>query len=110
MPLSADITTMDTMMNTMMNTTMDAPVGTPNESKKADKAMDSFLQRLAPNNLEPLWSKMSAMVPPSPNPSAVPAMWKYQEMLAHLELAAKLVPTEQAERRVLMLVNPSMGE
>lgn len=72
--------------------------------------MNSFLQGPAPNYLEPLLLKMSAMVPPSPHPSAVPAMWKYQEMVPHLELAVKLVPTEQAERRVLILVNPKMGE
>ncbi|KFH48135.1 hypothetical protein ACRE_010570 [Hapsidospora chrysogenum ATCC 11550] len=72
--------------------------------------MNSFLQGPAPNHLEHVWLKMSAMVPPSPHPSAVPAMWRHLEMVPHLELAAKLVPTEQAERRVLILVNPNMGE
>jgi gentisate 1,2-dioxygenase len=37
-------------------------------------------------------------------------MWKYQDMLPDLQTAARLVPEEQAERRVLMLVNPKMGE
>ncbi|KAK7222406.1 hypothetical protein V2G26_010409 [Clonostachys chloroleuca] len=78
------------------------------ESGKAPKAMDTFLQALLAKNLEPLWSKMNAMVPPTPNPTAEPALWKYEEMLPHLHLAAKLVPEEDAERRVLMLVNPKM--
>jgi gentisate 1,2-dioxygenase len=76
---------------------------------ESDK-MKTFLNGLPSKNLEPLWSKMSAMVPASPNPSAVPAIWKYQDMLPDLRTAAKLVPEEQAERRVLMLVNPEMGE
>lgn len=84
-PLSADIKTMDTMINT----TMDAPMGRPNERNKADEAMDSFLQGLAPNNLEPLWSKMSAMVPPSPNPS---------DGARHVEIPGDAVPSEAGGR------------
>ncbi|KAM0408669.1 hypothetical protein ACHAPD_011660 [Fusarium lateritium] len=70
--------------------------------------MKQYLSELPSQNLEPLWSQMSMMVPPSPNPTAKPHMWKYKEALPHLETAAKLVPEEKAERRVLMLVNPSM--
>jgi gentisate 1,2-dioxygenase len=70
--------------------------------------MKQYLGELPSKNLEPLWSQMSMMVPPSPNPTAKPHIWKYKEALPHLETAAKLVPEEKAERRVLMLVNPSM--
>lgn len=77
---------------------------------KPGSEMDTFLSGLPSKNLEPLWSKMGAMVPPSPNPEAVPAIWKYEQMLPHLQSAARLVPEEQAERRVLMLVNPNMGK
>ncbi|KAF0635649.1 unnamed protein product [Fusarium graminearum] len=70
--------------------------------------MKQYLSELPSKNLEPLWSQMSMMVPPSPNPTAKPHMWTYKEALPHLETAAKLVPEEKAERRVLMLVNPSM--
>ncbi|EXK81525.1 gentisate 1,2-dioxygenase [Fusarium oxysporum f. sp. raphani 54005] len=70
--------------------------------------MKQYLSELPSKNLEPLWSQMSMMVPPTPNPTAKPHMWTYREALPHLETAAKLVPEEKAERRVLMLVNPSM--
>lgn len=70
--------------------------------------MKSYLSALPAQNLDPLWSQMNMMVPPTPNPTAKPHMWKYQEALPHLETAARLVPEEKAERRVLMLVNPSM--
>lgn len=81
------------------------------ESSHLDRSsMDEFLETLPSHNLEPLWSKMSAMVPQMPNPTAVPALWKYSEMYPRLQQAAKLVSEEQAERRVLMLVNPTMSE
>ncbi|XXH01802.1 hypothetical protein Hte_008163 [Hypoxylon texense] len=49
------------------------------------------------------------MVPPKPNPKAVPYIWKCVESLPLLMKAAEIVPAEEAERRVLMLVNPSKG-
>jgi gentisate 1,2-dioxygenase len=73
-----------------------------------ENVMEQYLAGLPAKNLEPLWNRMNAMVPPNPNPTARPYMWKYSTALPDLEEAAKLVPEEQAERRVLMLVNPSM--
>lgn len=76
---------------------------------EADKStMDQYLAGLPSKNFEPLWSRMNAMVPPTPNPVARPHLWKYSSSLPDLETAAKLVPEEQAERRVLMLVNPGL--
>jgi gentisate 1,2-dioxygenase len=77
-------------------------------SKIAEREMEQYLTGLPAKNLEPLWNRMNAMVPPSPNPATKPHMWKYSTVLPDLETAAKLVPEEQAERRVLMLTNPSM--
>ncbi|KAH8660146.1 gentisate 1,2-dioxygenase [Xylariales sp. PMI_506] len=71
-------------------------------------AVSQLLEGLPSKHLEPLWLKMAAMVPALPNPVAKPHMWKYSEVLPDLLQAGKLVPAEQAERRVLMLVNPTM--
>ncbi|KAI9162787.1 Gentisate 1,2-dioxygenase [Paramyrothecium foliicola] len=70
--------------------------------------MKEYLEGLPPMQLEPLWSRMGAMVPASPNPKAKPFIWRYSEVYPQLEAAGKLVPEEEAERRVLMLVNPNM--
>ncbi|KAH6695000.1 RmlC-like cupin domain-containing protein [Plectosphaerella plurivora] len=75
-----------------------------NESEE----MKKFLSVLPSQHLEPLWSQMNTMVPPTPKPTALAHMWKYEEALPHLQNAGRLVPEEKAERRVLMLVNPSM--
>lgn len=72
--------------------------------------LDGFLPTLSAQHLEPLWLQMEAMVPPEPNPLARPHLWSYENVLPQLLQAAKLVPAEQAERRVLMLVNPAMSE
>ncbi|KAI2470735.1 gentisate 1,2-dioxygenase [Annulohypoxylon bovei var. microspora] len=78
-----------------------------NGSKKDDLA--AYIQTLPERNMEPLWLKMNAMVPPKPNPKAVPYIWKYSESLPLLTKAAEIVPAEETERRVLMLVNPTLG-
>lgn len=63
-----------------------------------------------PSNLVPLWTQMSKMVPPRPNPTTVPLSWKYKEARPLLMKAGEIVSAEDAERRVLMLVNPSLGQ
>ncbi|OAL18249.1 hypothetical protein AYO22_10827 [Fonsecaea multimorphosa] len=48
------------------------------------------------------------MVPPMPNPTAAVHSWPYDEMRPSLLEAGELVTAEEAERRVLMLVNPNL--
>ncbi len=68
-----------------------------------------FLSVLPQKHLAPLWTEMSKMVPPRPNPTATPALWKYSDVRPLLMEAGDVVGAEEAERRVLMLVNPAMG-
>lgn len=65
---------------------------------------------LPPKNLEPLWTKMAQLVPPFPNPKASVTTWKYSECEPLLMQSGDIVEAEEAERRVLMLVNKDMGE
>ncbi len=71
--------------------------------------MEEYLQSLPHMHLEPLWDRLGTMVPALPNPVCVPHLWSYKETLPYLSEAGKMVPEEEAERRVLMLVNPSMS-
>jgi gentisate 1,2-dioxygenase len=73
------------------------------------KEMQEYLATLPSQHVEPLWSQMSMMVPPTPNPAAKAHIWKYEETRPYLESAGRLVPEEKAERRVLMLVNPNLS-
>lgn len=77
-------------------------------SSEASEETTSYMQLLPPKNVEPLWTVMNAMVPPLPNPKASVASWKYKEIRPLLLEAGRLVSDKEAERRVLMLVNPTM--
>ena len=57
-----------------------------------------------------LWKQMARLNPIAPNPQCVPHLWRYDEIRPTLLKAGELVPEEQAERRVLMLINPGRGE
>lgn len=43
-------------------------------------------------------------------PKAVPHVWEYDLLRPKLVEAGRLIPSEKAERRVLMLTNPVLGE
>ncbi|KAJ6440031.1 gentisate 1,2-dioxygenase [Purpureocillium lavendulum] len=70
--------------------------------------MDEYLETLPSRHLEPLWSQMSMLAPHQPKPVARPHVWKHDEVMPCLAKAGEIVPEEKAERRVLILVNPSM--
>lgn len=78
------------------------------EHLKSNRMQESFYETLPSKHVEPLWLKLERFVPPEPNPQATPAIWRYQEILPSLMEAGRIVPVEQAERRVLMLVNPTL--
>lgn len=68
----------------------------------------AFYESLPKHNLEPLWLQLEKLVSPRPNPAASVAIWRYAEILPALMEAGRIVPVEEAERRVLMLINPSL--
>ena len=75
---------------------------------KQPDTVEQLLQDLAPTNTEPLWAQMAKLNPPEPNPKAVPHVWRYDLLRPHLVRAGELVTEKQAERRVLLLVNPAL--
>ena len=60
-------------------------------------------------NAVPLWLQMVKYNPPAPNPRCKPHIWRYDEVRPYLLRAGELVKEKDAERRVLMLVNPERG-
>jgi gentisate 1,2-dioxygenase len=58
--------------------------------------------------MTPLWESLHALVPPSPRPTAVPAIWRYAEVRERVMQAGRLITAEEAERRVLILENPAL--
>ena len=60
-------------------------------------------------SLAPLWTALHALLPQERVTQAVPHRWRWSELRGPLLEAARLVPMEQAERRVLVLRNPGLG-
>lgn len=67
-----------------------------------------YYQRLEQKHAAPLWEVLSNLIPAQPRPAASPALWRYQEMRSLLLEAGRLITPQEAERRVLVLENPSM--
>lgn len=78
------------------------------EDSREQKAT-KLLSQLHSTNTSPLWAQMSKLNPPAPNPTCIPHIWKYGEIKPYLLRAGELITEKQAERRVLMLVNPARG-
>jgi len=57
----------------------------------------------------PLWPQMVKYNPPNPNPKCTPHIWRYDDVRPYLVRAGELVKEKDAERRVLMLINPERG-
>lgn len=68
------------------------------------------IEALKRNHTLPLWTQMTRLNPPLPNPRCKPHVWDYEIIRAQLLKAGELVTEKQAERRVLMLVNPGRGK
>ncbi|WP_166351741.1 cupin domain-containing protein [Phytoactinopolyspora limicola] len=58
----------------------------------------------------PLWQYFGELFAEAPKNQAVPYVWNYQALRPHMLHFAGALSLEEAERRVLMLVNPGMTE
>src|SRR5438045_8872946 len=60
-------------------------------------------------SLAPLWTALHALLPNERATPARPHLWRWRDVRPRVLEAARLVPMEQAERRVLVLRNPGLG-
>lgn len=67
-----------------------------------------FYEHIGASNLTPLWEVLHALVPSQPSGRCVPAGWHYENVRPHLMRAGQLITAQEAERRVLILENPSL--
>ncbi|MFN2503216.1 MAG: cupin domain-containing protein [Acidimicrobiales bacterium] len=68
----------------------------------------AFYQRIADMGAAPLWHHGRELLPVEPTASAVPSRWRYGPVREALLDASRLVDPKEAERRVLMLLNPGL--
>src|SRR2546427_154137 len=69
----------------------------------------AYSETLEALSVGPLWTALHVLLPNERVTSAVPHRWRWRDLGPLLVEAARLVPIEQAERRVLVLKNPGLG-
>lgn len=80
------------------------------DNSRADAALQALYRDLAGAHLQPLWTITDQLLPPEPQPKAVPWLWPAATMKPLARRAISLVPVERGgERRVLSLHNPGLG-
>ncbi|HJZ70489.1 MAG TPA: gentisate 1,2-dioxygenase [Vicinamibacterales bacterium] len=85
-----------------MNTT------TFHDKPQASPQLRALYERLSAKNTAPLWEVLGEIVTPQPKAGCVPALWRYDDVRALLLEAGALISAQEAERRVLVLENPSL--
>ena len=73
-----------------------------------DTALQVLFEAIRPLSLAPLWTRYQQLLTPTPQGKARPYLWRYADLQPHLLRAGELVSTQEAERRVLMLLNPGL--
>jgi gentisate 1,2-dioxygenase len=70
--------------------------------------VEHYLNGLSQYNVGPLWKHLRQALAPEPKSQAKPFLWRWKELRPQLLRAGELVSAAEAERRVLMLLNPGI--
>ncbi|KKC23926.1 cupin domain-containing protein [Sphingomonas sp. SRS2] len=81
--------------------------GTVASQTQADR--EEFQADLAADNLQPLWDIVGRIAARAPSRGGVPIHWPWGGLRDHAMRAGNLITAEEAERRVLVLENPSFA-
>jgi gentisate 1,2-dioxygenase len=73
-----------------------------------EAALQMLCEAIQPLSLAPLWTRYQQLLTLTPQGKARPYLWRYADLRPHLLRAGELVSTQEAERRVLMLLNPGL--
>ncbi len=71
------------------------------------QALQQLSRKIRSLSLMPLWERAESAM--RPGTDCVPFLWRYAELRPKLLESARLISPEQAERRVLVLENPSLA-
>jgi len=86
---------------------MQTEIQTVNGAKPAIDTVETLIKGASEAHAVPLWPQMVRLNPPEPNPKCVPYVWDYERIKPYLVRAGELVQEKDAERRVLMYINPA---
>ncbi|MEO3826407.1 cupin domain-containing protein [Actinomadura sp. B10D3] len=75
-----------------------------------ESAAERRYAELAAASAAPLWRHYGNLFSPEPKSRAVPYLWRYAQLRPHAVHFSESLSLEDAERRVLMLVNPGLQD
>jgi gentisate 1,2-dioxygenase len=76
-------------------------------SNELQSQREQFYKQLEAQNIEPLWRVLGDAAPKEPRVTSLAHMWAWRDMRPAMTKAGDLVTPQEAERRVLMLINPA---
>ena len=77
-------------------------------AEASEAVLSSYYEELLTHSVAPLWTVQEQALVKEPKSKAVPHLWSWKELRPQAMRAAHLIGTEDAERRVLMLLNPGI--
>ncbi len=80
----------------------------PTAKHNIDPARQEFYARIGQSNLAPLWEVLHKLITATPESVIAAHLWKYDSLKPFLLEACELITAKEAERRVLILENPSL--
>jgi gentisate 1,2-dioxygenase len=78
------------------------------QKPETTNARADYYGRIDAHNMAPLWEVIHKLLAREPVTAATPHVWHYDGLRPALLESAELISAEEAERRVLVLENPSM--
>lgn len=77
-------------------------------SSELSAAREAFYRELPGQAMGALWNVLSNALTPEPRVQSVAHLWPWREVRPRVMRSGELVTAEEAERRVLMLLNPGL--
>ncbi|MES2958634.1 MAG: gentisate 1,2-dioxygenase [Pseudomonadota bacterium] len=74
----------------------------------SEDSRQAYYNRIEPQHMAPLWTRLKSLVPREPTPVGVPHRWAYAEVRPAVLESAEHISAKEAERRVLILENPGL--
>ena len=73
-----------------------------------DEILNAYYEELAALNTGPLWKYLHNALTAEPKTKVVPYLWSWAELRPRVLRSGELVSAAEAERRVIMLLNPGL--
>ena len=92
----------------MVSTAVTTTARRPALSEELQAQRDAFYAELPEYEMGALWNVLGNALTKEPRTKSVPHLWKWADVRPRVLRSGELVTAEEAERRVLMLLNPGL--